>query len=63
MLYIVKGRRKISLINALKINKYTNGEVTLEEMIFKNEYKVLESIKPCEIKPKEELNDRKKIKL
>lgn len=62
-LYITNETRKVSLLNALKIYKYTLGEVTLEELLFEDDYYSLVEVKNYKKQPTEDFGVKKKIRL
>jgi len=57
--YINKRAKRISLCNALKIHKYTNGEIALEDLLFGDEYDMVQKVKGF-IPKKRGTNERKK---
>lgn len=61
--YITNDTRKVSLLNALKINKFTNGEVRLEELLFEEDYYSLLEVKNYKKQRTEDFGVKKKIRL
>lgn len=62
-LYITNETRKVSLLNGLKIYKYTLGQVTLEELLFEDDYYSLVEVKNYKKQRTEDFGVKKKIRL